>query len=114
MMESILLRFPVIGQEIFKQVDNPNLTKCKEVCHSWGYFLNNDRLVWLRIIQKYEKNKLEYKEDWKKVTTKVTCETLKSLAIATIVGIGYPKFGYPRVIPGPEPNFGYGLGWVCV
>ena len=30
------------------------------------------------------------------------------------VGIGYPKFGYPRVIPGPEPNFGYGLGWVCV
>ena len=32
----------------------------------------------------------------------------------TRVGIGYPKFGYPRVIPGPEPNFGYGLGWVCV
>ena len=63
MMENILLRFPVIGQEIFKQVDNPNLTKCKEVCHSWGYFLNNDRLVWLRIIQKYEKNELEYKED---------------------------------------------------
>ena len=32
----------------------------------------------------------------------------------SMVGIGYPKFGYPRVIPGPEPNFGYGLGWVCV
>ena len=83
MMENILLRFPVIGQEIFKQVNNPNLTKCKEVCHSWGYFLNNTRLVWLRIIQKYEKNNVEFKEDWKKVTTKVTCETLKSLAIAT-------------------------------
>ena len=24
------------------------------------------------------------------------------------------KHGYPRVIPGPEPNFGYELGWVCV
>ena len=34
--------------------------------------------------------------------------------VHTMVGIGYPKFGYPRVIPGPEPNFGYGLGWVCV
>ena len=32
----------------------------------------------------------------------------------TIVGIGYPNFGYPRVIPEPESNFGYGLGWVCV
>ena len=34
--------------------------------------------------------------------------------VATMARIGYPKFGYPRVIPGPEPNFGYGLGWVCV
>ena len=31
-----------------------------------------------------------------------------------MVRIGYPKFGYPRVIPEPELNFGYGLGWVCV
>ena len=27
-----------------------------------------------------------------------------------MAGIEYPKFGYPRVIPGPKPNFGYGLG----
>ena len=24
------------------------------------------------------------------------------------------RIGYPRVIPGPERNFVYGLGWVCV
>ena len=83
MMENILSRFPVIGQEIFKQVDNPNLTKCKEVCHSWGYFLNNETLVWLRMLQKYNKNHVEFQEDWKKVTTKVPCEILKRLAIAT-------------------------------
>ena len=34
--------------------------------------------------------------------------------ICTRAGIGYPKFGYPRVIPEPESKFGYGLGWVCV
>ena len=39
---------------------------------------------------------------------------LKTMTVYTIVGIGYPKFGYPRVIPEPESNFGYGLGWVCV
>ena len=30
--------------------------------------------------------------------------------MATMVGIGHPKFGYPRVIPEPEPKFGYALG----
>ena len=83
MIESILLRFPVIGQKIFKQLDNQNLTKCKEVCHSWGYFLNEETLVWLRMLQKYDKNHVEFQEDWKKVTTKVPSETLKNLAIAT-------------------------------
>ena len=83
MIENILLRFPVIGQKIFKQLDNQNLTKCKEVCHSWGHFLNDETLVWLRMLQKYDKNHVEFQEDWKKVTTKVPCETLKSLAIAT-------------------------------
>jgi hypothetical protein len=34
--------------------------------------------------------------------------------VPTMARIGYPKFGYPRVIPAPEPKFGYGLGWVYV
>ena len=38
----------------------------------------------------------------------------ESQILPSRVGIGYPKFGYPRVIPEPESNFGYGLGWVCV
>ena len=36
------------------------------------------------------------------------------LKVGIMARIGYPKFGYPRVILEPEPNFGYGLGWVCV
>ena len=46
-------------------------------------------------------------------TIQVTMKFFKS-QMTTMVRFGYPKFGYPRVIPGPEPNFGYGLGWVCV
>ena len=46
---------------------------------------------------------------------KMICMTPRhSYYVPTMVRIGYPKFGYPRVIPGPEPNFRYGLGWVCV
>jgi len=45
-------------------------------------------------------------------------EMTKTKAAMTYVwpraGIGYPKFGYPRVIPEPKSKFGYGLGWVCV
>ena len=39
---------------------------------------------------------------------------LLKVVVYTMARIGYPKLGYPRVIPGPEPNFGYGLGWVSV
>jgi hypothetical protein len=32
------------------------------------------------------------------------------IPVDTMARIGYPKFGDPRVIPEPEPKFGYGLG----
>ena len=41
-------------------------------------------------------------KDWKKKSVH------NAWLVPPMVGIGYPKLGYPRVIPGPEPNFGYG------
>ena len=32
----------------------------------------------------------------------------------TTVHCARARIGYPRVIPGPEPEFGYGLVWVCL
>ena len=82
-MEEFIARFPVIGQEIFNQLDNQTLTKCKEVSRDLNQFLEDDRLVWTRIIKKYDVNHVDFKEAWKLVVNKVPIEIVKDLAIAT-------------------------------
>ena len=82
MYENILLRFPKIGLRIFKQLDNEHLAKCKTVCRSWNHFNNQNRLTWTRIIQKYQENHVEFKEDWKKVLLGVPLEIVKLLGTA--------------------------------
>ena len=42
-MEELLLRFPHIGEQTFKQLSNRNLTKCKTVTRTWYNFIKNDR-----------------------------------------------------------------------
>ena len=81
-MDEILIRFPVIGQKIFKELDNKNLAKCRNVSKFWQHFLDNDSLLWKRRIEKYAQNQVKYNEDWKLVTSKVPFKILKKLAIA--------------------------------
>ena len=81
-MEKILIRFPTVGLEIFKQLDNQNLTNCKKVSRSWNYLLSQNKLMWIRMIKKYQENHLEFKDDWKTVMARVPLETVKQLGIA--------------------------------
>ena len=82
-MEEFLARFPGIGREIFNQLDNKNLTKCKEVSRYQCEFLEDDCLLWTRMIEKYKANHVEYKDAWKSVVEKVPVKIVKELAIAT-------------------------------
>ena len=54
-MEVVLLRFPHIGSQIFDQLDNPFLTKCREVSDSWNSFIDNEKLPWIRMIVQHVK-----------------------------------------------------------
>ena len=80
-MNKILSRFPVVAHEIFKQIDDKSLAKCKEVSRIWCNFLNNDNLLWRRIIQKNVQNQEEFKKYWILVTKKVPIAILKKLAL---------------------------------
>ena len=82
-MDEVLIRFPVIGQKIFKGLDNKNLAKCRNVSKFWQHFLDNDSLLWKRRIEKYAQNQVKFNENWKLVTSKVPLKILKKLAIAT-------------------------------
>ena len=52
-MQAIFSRFPHIGEEIMDQVDNAHLTECRVVNRFWRRFIDNQKLLWMRII--YEK-----------------------------------------------------------
>ena len=42
-MENFLLQFPTVSEEIFKQLDNESLIKCKKVGRPWKNFLDQNK-----------------------------------------------------------------------
>ena len=51
-MEEVLLRFPHLGEQIFKKLLNKNLLKCMNVSKTWYHFINKEKFYKLRV--KYE------------------------------------------------------------
>ena len=81
-MEEVLARFPTLGEEIFNNLDNPNLTMCKEVGKSFDEFLQKSKVFWTRMIEKYNINHVEFKKEWKLVLEKAPVLNVKELALA--------------------------------
>lgn len=44
-MDEVLIRFPDAAKDIFKQVDDKNLAKCREVNKIWCNFVDNGKLL---------------------------------------------------------------------
>ena len=49
-IEDFLLRFPHIAEQIFEQLDNRSLTKCRGVSKLWRRFIDVRNLAWIRIV----------------------------------------------------------------
>ena len=45
-MDKVLIRFPVVGQKIFKQLDDKDIAKSKKVGKIWYDFLANGSLLY--------------------------------------------------------------------
>ena len=62
-MEDMLLKFPHVGQQIFKKLSNKNLTKSKEVARTWEHFITNEKFYKQKV--HYEtKQKEKNEEGW--------------------------------------------------
>ena len=61
-MEEVFLRFSHLAESIFENLDNQNLSKCREVGQSWKSFIDGNTLVWIRIQKEYplSKNKFTF------------------------------------------------------
>ena len=51
-MEEVLLRFPLLAQKMFEQLDNESLTNSRTVNKSWLQFIDDQKFPWIRKIEK--------------------------------------------------------------
>ena len=63
MMEGVLLRFPLLGQEIFEALDDVNLTNSRKMGKSWKIFIDNQKFYWIRVIKMYCKESEDFLKD---------------------------------------------------
>ena len=80
-IDEIDRRFPHLIGEIFGQLDDGNLAICKKVGRIWNAAMQNERLFYIRKIQKLTQNCKEYQKDWKKSMRKIPIEFLKELGL---------------------------------
>ena len=81
--KNIMVRFPTIALKIFDQLGNDDLANCRKLNESSRNFIDNQKLPWIRMIQKYSSNTSEFLHDWKQVTGKTPTRIVKELAIQT-------------------------------
>ena len=82
-MEEIVLRFPVIAQQIFEQLDNQDLIKFREVDMTFCSSIDQNRLIWTRMIKNYIKDNNKFRTSWNLAMKKVPVKTLEDLALTT-------------------------------
>ena len=51
-IDTLLLRFPSIAQDIFKELDNKSLIKCRKLSVPVQNFIDNEKFIWIRPMQK--------------------------------------------------------------
>ena len=76
----VLSRFPCIAQDIFKELDNRSLIKCRKLSVPVQNFIDNEKFIWIRPMQKYSGNMEEFYEQWKVVIRKTPVELVKELS----------------------------------
>ena len=82
-MEDMLLRFPHIAGNIFGELDDLSMINSKEVSKLWRVFLDEEKVQWYRILQKYAELRVKFWDEWKMVIKNTPAEIIKTLAIGT-------------------------------
>ena len=82
-MEVICNRFPMIAKNIINKLDTITLINCKEASRELNSFLENEKIVWLRIVGLYRGNFIGHEESWKQTIEKDSVDNIKQLALAT-------------------------------
>ena len=77
--DEVSVRFPHLFQYIFNQLENTSLTNCRKVSESWQNIIDHEKIIWLKLIQKYVGAMEEFRSEWKKVIEKSTPAEIRRL-----------------------------------
>ena len=80
-IDTVLSRFPSVAQDIFKELDNKSVIKCRKVSVPWQNFIDNQKFIWIRRLRKYSRSMEEFSEQWKLMIINTPTERVKELSI---------------------------------
>ena len=80
-MDQICSRFPILGKEIFDNLESKSLVRCTEVNRQWSNFLDEEKIYWIRIINNFIDNQNDFIDSWKSIIHRTPAEIIKNLGI---------------------------------
>ena len=80
-MEDLCKRMPLLAGMILKSLDNHSLMICKESSIVLCQYLNEDKMVSVRKIKKYNSSFVEFQNVWKKILKKAPIKIVREFAI---------------------------------
>ena len=82
-IDEIILRFPDVAQDVFKELNNETLTTCRNVSRLWCDYLDDQKFCWVRMIQRYRKNMKNAYHQWKIVFKNTPVAIVKEISVST-------------------------------
>ena len=77
-LDEMMLRFPHIVQDVFEELDNKSLKKCRIVSRTCHDFIDNQKFYWIRKIQNCV-NMKKFQQQWNKVLKSTPTEDVKEM-----------------------------------
>ena len=79
-IDTMLSKFPAIAEDIFKELDSKNMVKCRKVSVPWQNFIDNQKFIWIRRMQKCSGNMEQFYEQWKLAIRNTPTDHVKELS----------------------------------
>ena len=79
-MEDFCERFPCVSEKIFNSLEDQSLATCNESSRNLNSLLNDERILWIRIIKKYISSIQDFPMTWGRFLYKTPLEIVRKLA----------------------------------
>ena len=81
-IDKMIVKFPHLAQEIFKELDYKSIANCQKVSKIWFGFIDNQKFQCIRKMQEYKESMKYYNGQWNKVMKKTPVQNIKELFVA--------------------------------